>query len=162
MNVCLKCSTKGQVGIRLEEHDFEVCCKNCRVRLVELDDNIADIILLLNDKSFKTIHSCEGHLYVNDKLNIPNRSTAEGYITIEDDGTCEKKLSFIPDTIGNYKLTYELCSGPRSFENRTIVNKFVLRFVRDDFRTIDFWSFQLEKVKMFDALERLLIENLGE
>ena len=159
MNICLKCNGKGLSNIRLPEHNHELCCRKCKEPVIDVDDNLANIILFLNNKGFKTLHCCEGHLYINDHIGY-GPSIHEGYISIEDDGTVEERLKFLPDSIKKFNLNYELCTGPRSFEDKTIVNKFILRFVRNDFSEVSFWDYQLDKISLFRRLEYSLSDNL--
>jgi hypothetical protein len=170
MNVCLHCRIKGiPVGY---SNDIQYC-KICGNESIELDDNIADLIMILNNKGYKTIHSCEGHFYSNGENSYLNG----GYLTIEDlNKDIEEVLSFLPDTIGNFELYYEIILGPRSIIDRTIINKFVLRFKHvvfdpggiigvEDRRRLtenDFWIFQKEKVDFYKEFIKIIKTNLKE
>lgn len=165
MNVCLCCGTKGQPGKWIENiYGDQYVCKNCFytepsavVELIEVDDNIADIVLLLNHNGYKTLHSCEGHLFINGK----NISVNEGYLSFEDPNKIlAEAFKFLPDNIGKYDLTYEIVTGPRSFQDRTLIDKFVLRFVREDYTTVSFWDYQKDKVQFFEELENVIKQNI--
>lgn len=164
MYICLNCGYKGPNILGIWREDKLICrnCRNCpntteevQSELIEVDDCVADIIITLNRNGYKTLHSCEGHMYNNKTVTVD-----EGYISIEDMNTdLSDELSFLPDAIGKYKILYELAFGPRNILDRTFVNKFVLRFVRDDCDKISFWDFQKDKVQFFEELEIIIDQN---
>lgn len=165
MNVCLCCGTKGQPGKWSENIYGEMqVCKKCyntdpsiAVELIEVDDNIADIVIMLNHNGYKTLHSCEGHLFKNNNMISVN----EGYLSFEDPNrTLEEAFKFLPDKIGKYELTYEMVTGPKSFQERNFINKFVLRFVREDYNEVSFWDYQKDKVHFFEELEKEIKQNI--
>lgn len=170
MDVCLHCGIKG---IPVGYSNNIPYCKICGNESIELDDNIANLIMIINSKGYKTIHSCEGHFYSNGKNSYLN----SGYLTFEDPSKdIEEVLSFLPDTIGNFELYYEMVSGPRSIIDLEIINKFVLRFrhvvfdpggivgVEDrKFLTEDdFWIYQKEKVDFYKEIGKIIKNKLKE
>lgn len=66
MFICLTCKTDEAclnfMALK-EDADFRVPCpeEGCTGELLQLDDNIAEAVVLLNDKGYTTRDSCGGH-----------------------------------------------------------------------------------------------------
>lgn len=120
------------------------------VEAIYLDDMVVESVILLNQNGFKTIHSCEGHylgkldtpefigypayisIEVKELKKIPSQEElAEAFIFQPDINTLPNKFRLlteaIPDKIDDFSCLYEITTGPRNFEDRTPVQKIVLR-----------------------------------
>lgn len=81
--VCLGCGELFQEGTinigkeNLDEFGNIMCPRyNCRSSVIELDEWIAETIIILNNKGYQTAYCCSGHLY---------DEVCETYIKFEDE-----------------------------------------------------------------------------
>lgn len=57
-------------------------CSDCNYKLVEIDKDILDVIILLNAKGYKTINCCSGHEYENNTDGYIQFENASPYLKI--------------------------------------------------------------------------------
>lgn len=157
MIACLKC---GNIELRnfvfIENGYLCKCCSgNDSIDVVELDELISETIILLNQKGFETIHSCEGHF--TGKRNTQFSGNL-GYLTILDDGKVLNDLKSIPDTIDDFNIMVEVVNGPKSALDWQMVSKVVIRF---DYISKDVilnnYDFTIKKANFFDKLVNILL-----
>lgn len=157
MILCINCGNK-------EIHQFVFIkdwyiCKCCDSKdgdkVIEVDELISESVLLLNQKGFETIHSCEGHHTGNNQSNF---SGSVGYLTIVDDGKVLNDLESIPDEIGNFIISSEISTGPKNIsELNNIITKIVIRFNYNNNKIIENnYRFFEEKIKFFEELTNII------
>lgn len=153
MYLCIKCGNTNHNKIDFNVMVGEPICKCCNKEIIEVDEGLSRIIFCLNKNGLETLHSCEGH-YVGEKDHIPFIGSV-GYISIYDpENNVAEKLSEIPDTIGNFNFIYEDTQGPRSFEDRTIINKFVLRWDYNPAAVlVRKYEYMKDKIHMLELLD---------
>jgi len=63
--LCLKCYNVYDYNVKLQICGNYMFCPSacCIGNVVEIDDNIIDVIILLNQKGYKTEYCCSGHTY---------------------------------------------------------------------------------------------------
>lgn len=157
MIACLNCgNTEFQNFVFIENGYLCKCCSgNDSTKVVELDELISETIILLNQKGFETIHSCEGHF--TGKRNTQFSGNL-GYLTILDDGNVLDDLKSIPDTIDNFNIMVEVTNGPKSVLDWQMVTKVVIRFdyISED-KILNNYDFIIKKANFFEKLVNIIL-----
>lgn len=153
MYICIGCGNAHQKLMEFAKFS-EPVCKCCGKELITVDEGIARIIVFLNQKGLETLHSCEGHYCGEGNFNFEGNV---GYISFHNkNNDLEKILADIPDEIDDYTFSYELSVGPRSFENREFIPKFILRWEYKNDKIIDSnYNFMINKIKMLEKLDTI-------
>lgn len=157
MYLCIKCGNTHTQMINFNVMAGEPVCKCCNQEVIEVDEGLSRIILCLNKNGLETLHSCEGHFVGDDNTAFSGNT---GYISIFDpENNVSEKLSEIPDNIGNFVFIYEDVQGPRSFHDRTFINKFVLRWdYKPPFEFIKKYDYMMDKIKMLQLLDEIIVK----
>ena len=166
MKVCLCCGNKNPYKTELI-NDYRINCaatEECVTigsEFIEVDELLADILVLLNQSGLKTIHSCEGHYFGGNNLKFFGK---EGYITFEqdyDDQVWDKLKDIIPDEIGDFIFTCENLKGPRDILDLTIINKCVIRWVLNENVILSHaFDYHKRKLKLLTEVYKLLNTKL--